>query len=171
MSNVKTQLDRICHALTSRFGPLPSLYLPNVDGRPWLYPPATLAAVEEAEQLLGFALPPLMRAIYTRVANGGGALSMGGLYPPLRHNPEHFVRILDVVAGSWDYAAAHPDYYHEPWPEKRVGIFYHGCSVVSCVDCSTPEGTVWVVNEGRWYVSYPTLVEHVEGELASAWPF
>src|SRR4051794_37461774 len=82
---VKTQLDRICHSLTQRFGPLPSLYVKQPGHAvPWLRPPAKLAWVEEAERLLAFALPPLMRAIYLHVANGGEALLMVGIDPGLR---------------------------------------------------------------------------------------
>jgi hypothetical protein len=168
---VKTQLDRICHLLTTRFGPLPSLYVPNDEGHPWLHRPASLAVVEDAERLLGFALPPLMRAIYTRLANGGGTLNMGGLFPHLRDHSDPYVRMFDIVAGHADCVAEHPRSYQEVWPEKRVPFFYHGCSVVSCIDCSTPEGTVWEFNEGSWSILNPTLVEYVEDHLASAWPF
>jgi len=170
-TGAKTQLDRICHALTRRFGPLPALraWRPN-ESSP-LQPPTSSEQVAEAERLLGFALPPLMRAIYLCIGNGGEVLAMAGLDPVRRAHHSALDPLFDVVAGYVECVAAHPTYYREDWPAKRVPIFYHGCSVVSCVDCSTPAGTVWRVNEGRWSVAYPSLVEHVEGELGSAWPF
>lgn len=36
-----------------------------------LYPPTTMMIVEAAEKTLGFSLPPLLRDLYTQVANGG----------------------------------------------------------------------------------------------------
>lgn len=36
-----------------------------------LFPPAKAAEVDEAERRLGYALPPLLRRLYTEVADGG----------------------------------------------------------------------------------------------------
>src|SRR5260221_11519759 len=39
---------------------------------PWItFPPASEAQMRKTEQQLGFALPPLLRLLYTHVANGG----------------------------------------------------------------------------------------------------
>src|SRR6476620_1268637 len=85
-AGVKPQLDRICHSLTTRFGPMPSLYVTQSGHRkPWLNRPAAAQVVEEAERSLGFALPPLLKAILLRIGNGGEALLMVGIEPGLRH--------------------------------------------------------------------------------------
>jgi|GEM_PF-3865027 len=44
-------------------------------GIPLEYPPATEQQVRETEAELGAPLPPLLRMIYTEVANGGNLLS------------------------------------------------------------------------------------------------
>jgi hypothetical protein len=38
---------------------------------PTIAPPATVAEVDAAEVALGFAIPPLLRRLYTEVGNGG----------------------------------------------------------------------------------------------------
>jgi hypothetical protein len=163
--SVKTQLDRICHSLTTRFGPLPSLYLRQPGHRvPWLNPPAKLDRVEEAERLLGFALPPLMRAVLLCVANGGEALLMVGVDPGLRRfTYERTQTFYELVAAHRDTARGHEEHSGEPWPAGRLPIYdRHGCGLVTCVDCTTADGAVWLLNEGRWAVIAPTLAEYVE---------
>src|SRR4051812_46003974 len=44
-----------------------------------LCPPVTPEAVGEAEAALAFHLPPLLRAVYTRIGNGGLCLRLLGL--------------------------------------------------------------------------------------------
>lgn len=44
---------------------------PSPPGKPGLFPPTTMVVVEDTEAKLGFGLPPLLRQLYTRVANGG----------------------------------------------------------------------------------------------------
>jgi hypothetical protein len=38
---------------------------------PTVAPPASVAEVDAAEATLGFAIPPLLRRLYTEVGNGG----------------------------------------------------------------------------------------------------
>ena len=40
-------------------------------GQQSLFPPATEDQIQETEQQLGFPLPPLLRLLYTEIANGG----------------------------------------------------------------------------------------------------
>jgi hypothetical protein len=40
-------------------------------GRVIFPPPASQSQVDETEQMLGFALPPLLKKLYTEVGNGG----------------------------------------------------------------------------------------------------
>src|SRR4051812_32220067 len=121
---VKTHLDRICHSLTTRFGPLPSLYVTQPGHRnPWLRPPTSLAVIEEAERRLGFALPPLMRELYRHVANGGEALLMIGLEPAARHLSYAETRCyVDLVAAYFAEVVYRQEHGPEPWPVGRVPI-------------------------------------------------
>jgi len=162
---VKTQLDRICHALTSRHGPLPSLDVKQ-EGHaiPWLHRATSPAVVEEAERRLGVALPPLLRAVLLRIANGGEAMLMVGIEPRLRHLSYSETRCYcDLVAAYFTEVRACEEEGREPWPIGRLPIFdRHGCGLVSCVDCTTPQGVVWMLNSGEWEIIAPTLVEYVE---------
>jgi hypothetical protein len=43
------------------------------------FPPLSTKALQKAEEQLGFTLPPLLRRIYTEIANGGFGYSYGFL--------------------------------------------------------------------------------------------
>lgn len=64
---------------------------------PFAFPPATEQQIEQTEQQLGFPLPPLLRLLYTQIANGGfgpgfGILGVIGGYPGIDHVPGHLAR-------------------------------------------------------------------------------
>ena len=46
-------------------------------GQQFLFPPATEDQIQETEQQLGFPLPPLLRLLYTEIANGGFGPGLG----------------------------------------------------------------------------------------------
>ena len=66
----------------------------TVPRRLGLYPPTTMKVVEAAQAKLGFVLPPLLRQLYTQVANGGfgpgyGIFGLeGGYTDPQIINPD-----------------------------------------------------------------------------------
>ncbi len=90
--------------------------------------PAGVAAVEEAEQVLGHPLPPLLRRIYLDVANGGfgpGVLGVAGGYADdLGRTAVDLRRQRDDPPGMW-------------------AVCYWGCAIVSYVDCSAPGHPMW----------------------------
>jgi hypothetical protein len=99
MPSIEQQIEELMRLLEAKAGPLASLYERVFDGyRVYhlilldeeeddegepvfrlLAPPVTEAEVAKAEEGLGFALPPLLRAVYTRIGNGGYCLSLVGL--------------------------------------------------------------------------------------------
>lgn len=169
---VKPQLDRVVRALMARYGPLPSLYLLPGQGPPLLNWPATAARVEEAERLLGFALPALLKAVYLRVANGGEALCLAGIEPGARRPGFPVLPLCDIVAGYFSEVRGFPLDYEQGWPAAHVPVYAgHGCSLVSCVDCTSPEGAVWLVNEGTWTMSHPTLADYLEEAITTSGAF
>ena len=88
--------------------------------------------VAAAESRLGFRLPPLLRAIYGGISNGGfgesygflglvgGALNEGG---------------LDSVSLYESYRQAYPDDEFWQWPEGLLPVCHLGCAMYHCVQC------------------------------------
>jgi len=146
-------------------------------------PPATADELADAEQRLGFALPPLLRRMYTEVANGawGPAYGANGLIGGARAD-------LESGAVAW-YRLMHdsgPD-PEEPawpgWPEGLLAVCHWGCAIWSCVDCRSQagrvirfdpndyhgaEGASW---RGAWAEERPTLADFLTDWLQDRLPF
>ncbi|MFG2880377.1 SMI1/KNR4 family protein [Streptomyces sp. NPDC048337] len=123
--------------------------------------PAPLAAGERAraELILGFALPPLLAALYTRIADGGfgpecGLLPLGqavGMYEAQR-------------ASAWR------------WPEGVLPIADFGCTTYICVDCRSETAQVLMFDPSlgepdlAWSIDTPSLAGWLRGWLdGTAW--
>lgn len=100
-------------------------------------PPATGAQIEAAETRLGFALPPLLRRIYSEIGNGGFGPGYG-LFP---------------LSGRADDPSGHDGYgvvdlyfsfryryspLGQRWAERLLPICHWGCSYFSYLDCAVP---------------------------------
>lgn len=114
------------------------------------FAPATLEQLQKTEGALGFALPPLLRAVYTQVANGGfgpgegltgvqGGYAYGqdDRYATLDHAqpPRWVLRLEDlgVLGLPWDQhqRATLPP---RTWPAHFVHLCYWGCGTDSYLD-------------------------------------
>lgn len=112
---------------------------------PKIYPPAAAEVIAAAEAKLGFALPPILKRVFTEIGNGGfgpgyGLYSLGtdlpdGLYPTA----------LEEL-----YAALReePPEGISPWPEGLIPVCTWGCAIDSYVDCTQPAFPVSVYNPG-----------------------
>jgi len=136
--------------------------------------PAPLSAegVERAEAALGFPLPPLLTALYTRTANGGFGPAYGFL--PLIGDPASYGEESAVA----QYLALRRDAAQEegPWPEGVLPICSLGCGMYSCVDCRSERTTVLLfepnagVPDHAWYVDKPDLAQWLRAWLdGTAW--
>lgn len=76
---------------------------------PTIAPPATIAEVDAAEVALGFAIPPLLRRLYTEVGNGGFGPNYG----------LEGVPTIPPVPGTADIVALYQMYSSEPPPNTR----------------------------------------------------
>jgi uncharacterized protein (TIGR02996 family) len=115
-SLVRRLLVRICREPTVDY-----LQEPPIRPRP----PLSAAALAAAESRLGFHLPPLLRALYTQVGDGG--------YGPGRG--------LEVLAeGEWSLVA-HVEAVRRP--DRLIPLISWGCLYWSWVDCSAPPYPVW----------------------------
>lgn len=124
-------------------------------------PTAPLGAEEiaRAEGILGFALPPLLAGLHTRVGDGGYGPGQGLL--PLRQS----VRTYEAQRGSgWR------------WPEGVLPAADFGCGVYACVDCRSPTAQVLLFDPSpgepdlAWSLDAPSLVVWLNGWLdGTAW--
>lgn len=122
------------------------------------FPPATEKQLQDTEKVLGFPLPPLLRALYTYVANGGFGPAYGitgvsggyyfgddGHYQTLAQEPlpETFTGPLleeeIIPLNLSEYAYQHDDPLHidlppHTWPDCFPSICYLGCGMDAHLD-------------------------------------
>lgn len=115
--------------------------------------------VRRAEAVLGFALPPLLGALYTRVADGGFGPEYGLL--PLERSVAVYTAMRE---SAWR------------WPEGVLPIADFGCAMQACVDCRSESAQVLLFepNPGdpdlAWYLDSPALADWLRGWLdGTAW--
>ncbi|MFI8181075.1 SMI1/KNR4 family protein [Actinacidiphila glaucinigra] len=129
--------------------------------------PARAAQVEEAEALLGFALPPLLARLYTEVADGGFG-PLGNELFPLAGKGRTAVSAYRAERGE-------PQASDSPhWPEGVLPILDWGCGMYGAVDCLSTSGTVLVFEPNAdtgdpadgWFVDQPGLADWLETWLA-----
>jgi hypothetical protein len=144
----------------------------------WLpvQPPTTLAKVGAVEDRLGFALPELLRRLYTEVGNGGFGPVFGLL-------PLTIMSLGDAAPAeaefelAGDYARLVRRYASDPRgggrPAGLVPAFYCGCTVFEFVDCRSPDGPVVWFDEGTEELAellqrqaVPSLARRLEAWLA-----
>lgn len=125
-------------------------------GRP-LPAPAPPGALAETEERLGFPLHPLLRRLYTEVADGGFGPGPWSLSP------------LAGLFPRFDPAPPEP----RDWPERVVAVMDIGCAMVSAVDCLDPAGQVLVMDPNAhhsgepeaWSLDAPSLDAWLEAWL------
>src|SRR5207249_4642486 len=130
-------------------------------------PPAAEAAVADAEKQLKFALPPLLKAVYTRIGNGGWCLRLMGVkggqmgFDDIGFRRKTIVPARRLMVRSW------PEAFGKPWPDRLVPISdASGCGMVEHVDCSVDEGRVWRTDSGYLTEFRPSLWEHFRQVVA-----
>ncbi|MFG3383573.1 SMI1/KNR4 family protein [Streptomyces sp. NPDC047999] len=134
---------------------------------PTALPPAVSAAdLAAAETALGFALPPLLAALYREVANGG-------------FGPEY--TLLPLVGPARTVVSA----YHAErsasageeapfWPEGVVPVLDWGCGMYAAVDCRSESAAVLLFEPNAvgddwaaaWFVDAGSLARWLETWVA-----
>ncbi|MGW1889316.1 SMI1/KNR4 family protein [Streptomyces sp. NPDC002004] len=130
---------------------------------PWgwtdLPAPVQAGSVARAEAALGFPLPPLLAALYLRVADGGFGPEYG-LLPLLDGSPSGEQPVVAQYLARREEAGEAPD---RPWPEGVLPISHWGCGMYACVDCHAEEAPVLLFEpnaddvEHAWYMDAPSL--------------
>ncbi|MDG4807360.1 hypothetical protein O7634_11425 [Micromonospora sp. WMMD1120] len=116
--------------------------------------PATPEAVNEAERVLGYPLPPLLRRLYLEVANGG------------------FGPVLGVAGGCTDdLGRTAVDRLNSRDPAGLLPLAYWGCAIYSYVDCAGRGAMTWGfdpnsgLGEDSFYAEGISLVDWLAGWL------
>jgi hypothetical protein len=113
--------------------------------------PADPVEIANDEKRLGFALPPLLKRLYTEIGNGGFGPGYGligltnGVPDDLgKTAPETYglIRGTSRDDPSWK------------WPEGLLPICHWGCAILSCIDCTDPNFRMRIfdpnVHDGDW---------------------
>ena len=95
--------------------------------------PASPAAVAEAEQIIGYPLPTLLRRLYLEVANGEFGPGENVLGIQGARGDRQWTDIIDVYQAF----GSNPD---DPPPPCLVWLHDWGCAIWSLVDCRDPSG-------------------------------
>lgn len=98
--------------------------------------PATPEAVREAEAVIGYKLPRLLRRLYLEVGNGGFGPGYGVLGLSGGHRPGGQTA-LDL------YRRATPTSWRSVVPAGLLPLCAWGCAIYSFTDCSHPDGRMW----------------------------
>ncbi|AGZ40969.1 SMI1/KNR4 family protein [Actinoplanes friuliensis] len=111
---------------------------------PDAYPqePATEEAVADAERIIGYPLPPLLRRLYLEVANGGfgpfnGIEGVADGYAAEEGMLENYL--------SWRVEDLPDDF--PAWTPGVVAFCDFGCAMWALLDCRTPEGRVQFLDQ------------------------
>jgi hypothetical protein len=105
-------------------------------GRQSPFPPATEDQIRETEQQLGFPLPPLLRLLYTEIANGGFGPGLGIVGTPggfLMTNPRFDDPDHDIVQS-----------YQQEVSEAQALIHLEDYGTIPCIS------EVWYKLDSGW---------------------
>lgn len=104
---------------------------------PDVLPVASPEAVTEAEEVIGYPLPPLLRRLYLEVGNGGFG-PRGGIIGVRGYDFDQ----SDVFADITESAMAFRDDPSGGRP-GMVQLLDWGCCIASLLDCRDPAGAMW----------------------------
>lgn len=137
-----------------------------------LQSPVSARALDQAEQMLGFRLHPLLAALYSKVGNGGFG-PMDSLLP-LSGGPNPNGEEAAVEGYLGRIPAADADTWWS-WPKGVLPVLDWGCAMFACVDCRSEDGTVLLFEPNAisgqdlsraWFVDAGSLAEWLETWLA-----
>jgi uncharacterized protein (TIGR02996 family) len=161
------QLRHLRQTMETRFGPLADLYDRTLYECPCLHPPAKSRTVTTAERRLEFALPPLLKAVFLHLGNGGLLLCLLGLRGGQTGFEDIGFKNRDIVAG-YEGCVAYGRGMDGglPWPAGLVPVYDGlGCGMVDYVDCTTPRGPIWRGDSGELCERLPSLLAFFEESL------
>jgi hypothetical protein len=117
-----------------------------------LFPCVSEDQIQAAERRLGFALPPPLRDVYTRVGNGGFGPAYGLIGVEGGAKDDLGRTVEEIYKAFWRPRVSDSFWY---WPVKLLPFCYYGCAIYFCVHCSSPGAPVYIFDpnvrgEGPW---------------------
>ncbi|MBW3541330.1 MAG: SMI1/KNR4 family protein [Planctomycetes bacterium] len=97
-----------------------------------LCPPTSGQLIESLEDALGFSLPPLLRACFLEIGNGGFGPGYGVIGLPGGHKSDYG----DLV-GTYKQLRGDQESAGYEWPNAVLPFCEWGCNIFSCVDGDT----------------------------------
>jgi hypothetical protein len=134
-----------------------------------LYPPAPKSVIVDAENKLGFRLPPLLREIYSDLANGGfgpgyGLIGLTGGYTVEDLSEMSLVENYHSELSLGDEFLVNGSEVGVPWPEQLIEFCYLGFQGTYAVDCSRPAYPVIQTDFGK-LLKPETTFDETDGTL------
>jgi hypothetical protein len=122
---------------------------------PDLPPVASLGAVAEVEEVIGYPLPPLLRRLYLQVANGGFG-PQGGIIGVSGYDYWSSDVFADITESAMAFRA-------EPNGRRQgmVQLLDWGCSIASLLDCRDPAGALWGWDPNRCCWDHALFPQHI----------
>lgn len=132
-----------------------------------LCPPVPEETVRAAEERLGFFFPPLLRAVYTCIGNGGLCLGLLGLEGGQTGGEDLFpgMSVIEIYE-TLDRWRREGDIPYLP-PRLLPIDDALGCGMVDYVDCRTDEGKIWRTDSGSLIERQPTLYQYFREAIES----
>ncbi|TSD87110.1 SMI1/KNR4 family protein [Mycobacterium sp. KBS0706] len=110
--------------------------IPDLDrSAPARLQPADPHDVADDERQLGFPLPPLLKRIYSELANGGFGPGYG-LIGLTNGIPDDTGKTGPAIYRM--FRDGDPEDPRWTWPEGLLPICHWGCAILSCIDCADP---------------------------------
>ncbi|MGI5183780.1 SMI1/KNR4 family protein [Dactylosporangium sp. CA-152071] len=137
-------------------------------GRPTDSPPASLLpppvseqVIRDAEAVIGYRLPPLLRRIYRELGDGG--IGPHGGIQGLANSWSN----IPMVDGYLELVSAEAEPGEHPPPPRGVVFFCDlGCAMWALLDCRHPQGQMWWSDEYESCKLHLTLPEWFGAWLA-----
>jgi hypothetical protein len=106
--------------------------------------PASIHAIEKAESQLTFKLPPLLRACYLEIGNGGFGPGYGliGFEGGAQSD-------FGSITETYNQLKSDQQSLGNEWPLQLLPFCDWGCNVFSCVDCSNEYAPISIFDAGQ----------------------
>lgn len=135
----------------------------TASGTPLPFGPASNDAIELTERELGFPLPPVLRACYLELGNGGfgpgyGIIGTREGYPSSHGTLVELYRVFqegEALEGK-------------TWPEGLLPFCEWGCNIFTCVDCEDRPHFVFHCDEGSVSPHRYALEDFFDGWIRGA---
>lgn len=147
----------------------------------FMEPPVSQEELADAENMLGFELPSLLRRIYLEVGNGGFGeynlftLSNKGTKYDFDAIVQNYINMRSMTQEDIDTHWTDEEDKPSLWPEKLLMICDWGCNIYSHVDCASPECRVLRsdanISHSQFAIESPSLYQWLEGWLNKTFHF